>query len=52
MLKKGDMAWWLQSSTTPVLLLNKGCGATDKMMPLDLGVEEEEGLCRTKVIPQ
>lgn len=52
MPQKSDIAWWLQSSPIPVLLLDKGCGATDKMMPLALGVEEEKVLCRTEVIPQ
>ena len=50
--QKGNMVWWLQSPPIPVLFLDKGCGATDKMVPLALGVEEEEELCRPKVIPQ
>ena len=52
MPQKGNMVWWLQSPPIPVLFLDKGCGATDKMVPLALGVEEEEELCRPKVIPQ
>jgi len=50
--KNGDVAWWLQFSRIPVLFPDKGCGATDKMVPSALGVEEEEGFCRPKVVPQ
>lgn len=41
--KKGDTVRYLQPSDTPVLFSDKGCHATDKMVPLPLGVEERLG---------